>query len=205
MGYQKGPLMETNPWEKEPELFPESKFQSDGFGGSEWHAWNSMSPELEFCEWVKDTTAALVAEQAHVSVLETGMGQGYVTRRVLSALRPFDLFEVYENDQNFIDLMASAFRDHTWPWLNYPFIFSGLPSAVSMARADLVILDSDLNHRYTEMDVWAKWGKPGSQMIVHDTYHRKQPDSELASKVKRIGGVELWFDNPRGAALLRHP
>jgi O-methyltransferase len=58
-----------------------------------WHSWNGMSAELEFCEF----GAALVRLLQPRLVLETGVGQGYMTRRLAEALPSDAKLVAYES------------------------------------------------------------------------------------------------------------
>lgn len=191
-----------NPWIEEPALVPESNFQNDGFG-SDYHAWNNMAPELEFCERVAEE-----ASKVHPNglIVETGLGQGFVTRRVLEVLEERPQYVVFDTDERWHDYLLKGFKGRKWPWPNLPYFTVGKLGGFYCMQADLVILDSDTSVRQDEFLSWEQHGKSGSVCIIHDTYHRTQPPGEITSWVRRLKHWTVeWLDNPRGGAIVIHP
>lgn len=158
-----------------------------------WHAWDAWSPEYEFCHFVGWLQRML----APAVVLETGVGVGNLTR--------------------FLDLAACQYwgfeSDPEWRIIRQGGIVyrtEHAPSAYDMQQADFVILDSAVELRSWEIDLWALHGKPGSVCIVHDAARRHPliraaAERASASQVNgsRIGGV--FLANPRGGWLAVHP
>ena len=180
--------MQSNPWIVEPELVSESNFQAKPERGEGYSSWNVMSPELEFCLWVGAIAETLETETP--TVLETGMGQGYVTRRVLAALPPAHIYYAYEPMKVYQDLVPADV-----PIL----VIDGTPTGHMFKKADLVILDSDMRYRRQELENWVEYGKPGSHMVIHDTYHSLTPQGELTKFIRSLHLTGDYWDNPRGA------
>jgi hypothetical protein len=79
-------------WLEEPGLGEETKHTPWATPG--WPAWNAMSPELEFCEF-----AGVLARMIEPSfVIETGVGQGFTTRRIAVRLGPDQRLLAFEDD-----------------------------------------------------------------------------------------------------------
>ena len=185
--------MTYNPWVKEEELQDEWNFSQIKKG---WHAWNIMSPELEFCY-----LAAAVADSLPEGslVIETGMGQGYVTRRLMTATENKE-FWVYETDPVFIDLAEVGTDEAGY---TPPIIKQGSPSLDEFRAADFVVLDSDTRYRTTELLSWIAAANYGSMVLIHDTFHHRKIDNQITSAIKRhedrLSGC--YFPNPRGCYL----
>lgn len=169
----------TNPWEEEPPLLPD-------FGD---HSWNLMSPEKEFCDYVVQALGSLQNTRHRVSIIETGVGQGFVTRRVINRLRVGDNFLGYDTAQWCLDLIPEEYKD----W----FVI-GSPSKSLIGVADLVILDSEIPQRERELQLWIDHGKPGSELIIHDVPERMNPPSNLHKMVTRAHFKDSWTTNHRG-------
>jgi hypothetical protein len=172
----------VNPWIEEPELIKEG----------DCHSWNMMSPELEFCQYVQDQVAQLTTESKEaIWVVETGVGQGFVTRRILEVLRDKDEYWGYETDQYFLDLIPDKLYAQ-------PGFYKGSPTVGVLQKADLVILDSEVNTRLTELSLWRREGKLGSQLIIHDVPEPLGFKSPLQSAVFKLGFPGHFLRNPRG-------
>jgi hypothetical protein len=184
-----------NPWIKEPELVDEWEFSKIKKG---FHSWNSMSPELEFCN-----VAGYVVETLpdYARIIETGTGQGYVTRRVMAAMNAnTHTFNTYDHDVKWLDLII---------WDHLPMVDvtaqPGQPSLYDMKDADFVILDSETLRRLDELRMWLKHGKKGSLLLIHDTFHHR-PGFNDTTKLIRRNRLQGWFlPNPRGSFLGVHP
>lgn len=178
----------VNPWESEPAPRPEARWNRLG---GEYEAWNAYSPETAFCQLV----GALVALARPVLVVETGVGQGYVTRRIRAALPASSSYVGFESNDE-------------WRAIAKPFL-AELSAAASphpelLAAADMVVLDSDPPFRQAELAAWLDRGRSGSLGVVHDVipghYGLKL---ELADLLAAAGG--LFTPNPRGGWVGRHP
>jgi predicted O-methyltransferase YrrM len=183
----------TDVWRGEPELHEErSRRHRDD---PPWHSWNRMSPEHEFCEFV----AALVRMAKPRSVIETGVGQGFTTRRAAAALAPGATLKGFESDPAWRKKLAALdfFDDEKLTLAAEP-----TPSDDELAAVDLLVADSAQKYRPAEVTRWSQRAKPGSLIVVHDTgnghpdwtpHHRM---SELIESLE-ISGVRL--PNPRGS------
>jgi hypothetical protein len=166
--------------------------------GEGWTAWNGASPEKEFCDFV----VAFVALVRPSRVIETGIGQGYVTRRL--ALEPSGSYVGYESD----DELRGWLRELDMWTEGFELAPEPEPSATNFATCDLAVLDSAPTYRKREIDLWRTHAPPGSYVLVHDA----RPDhpvrdgvwTELADHVAG-GGDGVFLSNPRGSWLCRKP
>lgn len=168
-------------------------------GGSGWRAWNGKSPEREFVEFV----GALVALARPAAVVETGVGQGYTTRRILKHLPKASSIELFESDPDFRALLADVVRDRRAKVseLETPTTFEGI---------GLAVLDSRTSRRELELELWAETAPTGSIAVVHDvspthpdgTIHRHL--AEVVAELElRPDVVGMLLPNPRGSWLAR--
>lgn len=179
-----------NPWVEESPLVDEYEFSGWKTGFS---AWNVMSPELEFC----NVAAAVVeALPSNAIIIETGMGQGYVTRRIKKALHGRQTFIAYETGDIWIEMANEV---------NHGIkILLGNPGVLAAGSADFTVLDSEPVHRVKELEYWINYGKSRSLMLIHDTYHHVIEDGNFTSQIKRAGLIGCWLPNPRGSFLGVH-
>jgi hypothetical protein len=153
-----------------------------------WTAWNSYSPEVEFCQFV-GLLARMLAPKV---IVETGVGAGRVTDEL--DLAGGVTWLGFEADAQWRPVAAC--REQT-------------PSNRQLAAADLVILDSEPEFRFDEIQGWGKSGKAGSVCVIHDAGNGHPPEYETHHKVRaairelRFPGV--FLRNPRGAWLGIHP
>lgn len=151
-----------------------------------WEAWNSYSPEVEFCRFV----GMLQRMMQPAVIVETGVGAGKITAEL--ALDGVEWLG-FESDSQWRPAAAQ-------PGVS--------PDATHIGRADLVILDSDPQWRFDEIACWTGHGKPGSVCVVHDagnghpdgwtTHHR------VRDAVTRTGQPGVFLRNPRGGWLGIH-
>lgn len=141
-------------------------------------AWNGESPEVEFCEFVGMLAKLLSPE----IVIETGVGQRYVTRYL-----PQDrLWLGFESDPR---------------WRTEGCVDRETPGKEDFAAADFVVLDSDPQWRIPELKLWWSHGKPGSVVVVHDCGNGHPPGSEhrqIHAAVRNLEAPGFWLRNPRG-------
>ncbi len=184
-------------WDREPEVVDESRWTRGAEPG--WRAWNDMSPELEFCELV----AAIARLARPASAVETGVGQGFVTRRLVAAMPPGSELACFEEWGDLREaLRALAF----WGRPGVRLADEPTPPDGALARADLVVLDSGWDRRFAELDRWWAAGKPGSLVVVHDAKPgRMAGHSATAAKLRELGVPGTLLPNPRGSFLGRHP
>jgi predicted O-methyltransferase YrrM len=185
----------TDAWENEPGLVEERSRRNPGTPA--WHSWNRMSPEYEFCAFV-----AAVAEMVKPAfVIETGVGQGFTTRRIAAALPPGATLKGFESDDSWRERLASL-----------PF-FDGVatllaeeptPSDSDLAAVDLLVADSASRIRRGEVRRWARVAKRGAYIVVHDTGNRHPegtPHHRMGALIRRLGISGVWLPNPRGSFL----
>lgn len=178
-----------------------------------WLAWNNMSPEFQFCLMAAWLTKRLQWEFAGgknpqdsdargIIVLETGMGQGYVTRAVLRVLRRSgkgiaDKMITYETMQMYADLVPEGVIG-----VDGLEVRMGTPGAGDVKGADLVILDSNPDYRNGELRTWIEEAKQGSRLLIHDTFHHESATGQFTSPIMKaqIDGMVAgeFIDAPRG-------
>ena len=185
----------TNAWAGEPPLTEErSRWYPDA---PPWRRWNGMSPEYEFCEFV----GALVALVKPALVIETGVGQGFTTRRIAAALAPGAKLIGYESDDAWREQLASlSFFDGAGKALaDVP-----TPADEDVAAADLFVADSDNELRVEEVRRWSAHAKPGAFIAIHDTGHGHPdwtPHHRLGELVSSLGLTGVRLPTPRGSFL----
>jgi predicted O-methyltransferase YrrM len=180
-------------WKVEPPLADErSRWYPDTRA---WHAWNPMSPEHEFCELV----AALIRMVKPSLVIETGVGQGFTTRRIAAALPPGAVLRGFESDEEWRGRLAAlSFFDGA-----RTVLAEGVtPSDEEFAAADLFVADSHSKLRVDEVTRWAQHAKPGGYIVVHDTGNGHPdwtPHHKLGELIAALGISGLRLPNPRGS------
>ena len=184
------------PWHEEPGTVDESSFSPLAPAG--WTAWNAYSPELEMCE----TAAQLVRMVRPTTVVETGIGQGYTTRRVAAALPEGATYHCFESDDDLRTALAGLpwFADHA------AVVLSPLPTPPDevLATADLTILDSGSDHRHDELRTWRRVARPEAFLLVHDTgngHPEWTPHHRLRLLIEELAVPGVFLTNPRGAFL----
>lgn len=186
-------VYKVNPWLAEEPLVPEASVSQSWHDPDRFMAWNIASPELEFIMWIQDEVAQLTTERGFITVLETGLGGGYVTRRVIKTLgdTPFKYiaFEDMHELVNFVPLTAPI------------CVVQGTPWARHYQMADVVILDSAPKYRMDEIVNVAKYGKEGAHVFIHDAGEQKGLLNDMAKQIKKVGLENEdaeWYQNPRG-------
>jgi hypothetical protein len=182
-------------WEVEPDPVDEANFTAPASPG--WHAWNALSPELEFCE-----LAALLVQMAEPRrVIETGTGQGFLTRRLAERIGPEGLLCCFEGDEESRRALASLpfFGEPSHQLSPHP-----TPSEVDFAWAELSVLDSAFELRLGELEGWWRRARPGAIVLVHDAGNGHPAGSDQARVAARILELEIpgtFLSNPRGGFL----
>lgn len=182
-------------WERERKPRDESRWTP---GGEGWHAWNGKAPEVEFCEFAGMLCRMLMPSQ----VIETGIGQGYTTRRLLAANPGY--YIGFESDDEYRAAIAAIWEDDMRVSADLSPLRS--PTADDMMLCELAVLDSSTPFRIQEIDLWREHAPSGSVLLVHDvsrehdegTIHRR-----LAAHVAELPGATLR--NPRGGWLAVQP
>jgi hypothetical protein len=189
------PTFEHSGWFSEPEPQDETTFTPWAEPG--WHSWNEMSPEVEFTEFL----AQLVNLLRPSLVVETGVGQGYSTRRVACSLTPNSRLRAYESD-SYYRAMLSQLPFFAQP--SHELALEQTPPPDIFAEADLTILDADDDLRFEEIRSWAAVAKPGAIIVVHDAGNN-HPPSTLHDRVRKVidelGIAGRYLANPRGSFL----
>ena len=183
------PLLKS--WYQEPETVDEKEFTP--WAESGWPAWNGMSPEKDVCDFV----GILVAGLKPNVVIETGVGQGFTTRRIIANLGQATFF-AFESDDEFRQGLLTV--DLVKPYIEP----ERSPSPEDFAIADLTILDSDWPDRFQELEDWTKYAKPGSFIFTHDTgngHHPATGHMQQRRLIEKLGINGIHLPNPRGSFL----
>lgn len=193
----------TDAWVEEPELVPESNFTPGAH--PMWTSWNEWSVESQ----VADFMAALTEIIQPMNILETGVGQGYVTRRVYNAMPDGAQFAGVEYDEETYKALRPIIYQH-YPKLGLldPGLDRDQLFGDYIPDADFLILDSHWPERFPELLTWAQDGKPGSYCFVHDVDFDRRTQSGYHVLSRVIHDMELpamHFGNPRGSTLLYKP
>lgn len=187
-------------WTMEPALVDEREFTPWAEPG--WQSWNGMSPEKAFCDFAAMCVSMLRPEL----VVETGIGQGFTTRRVAHALSrgeaPPGGLRAFENDEELPSQIA-ALEFFASPWNEFGSTLS--PTPADFEQADLTILDSEPGLRYQELSRWVHSAPNGAALIVHDcgnghkagTIHDALRTS-LAALAYNKAVEGMFLHNPRG-------
>jgi hypothetical protein len=182
-------------WESEPDPVPEAAYSPAA--GSGWRAWNDHSPEVEFCEFA----AALVRLVQPSLVVETGTGQGFVTRRIGEQLGPGQRLLCFESDPEWrAALEGMSFFDGEARALSGDV----KPVDADLATADLTVLDSDFSHRSQELKTWWRAAPGGALVLVHGTgngHAPETPHARLGALIRELGIPGVFLKNPRGGFL----
>lgn len=186
-------------WEQERDLVDESTFTPDAPEG--WLSWNGQSPELSVCAFVH----SLVTMMRPRLVIETGVGQGYMTRTIVPLLDDGQQLIAFESD--------GAWREALWTlpfWTEHRFTvqLSGLssPERIDISVADLCVFDSDFEHRFSEIRQWHTWAKPGAVALIHDTAEREGTiHQSVRDLIGDLGMTGVFLNNPRGCFMAVQP
>lgn len=191
-------------------------------GGEGWTSWNGKSPEVEFC----DFAASLVGLINPTKIVETGIGQGYTTRRILWAIGEGQQLRAYESDEEIREIARIAtvvfgtlrdqmivenVADSTFNSAVGQFLVSEsrTPGPEGFRNCDLAILDSEARYRTLEVLQWAKHAPFGSFCLVHDVLKDRAPDTthrqlytHIAVNIQNRPGINgIYLPNPRGGWL----
>ncbi len=154
-----------------------------------------MSAEVELCEFVVALANVLRPEQ----LIETGTGQGFLTRRLKAALGADQLLTCFESDDTWREALSTLrFFDGERAALSS----SESPSSAELSRAELTCLDSDLRHRLQEIERWWDAATPGAALFVHDAGNGHSADTvhgQVRDTITRLGIPGVFLANPRGA------
>lgn len=195
-------------WIDEPEPTPEATFT---LGAPEkWHAWNEHDPEVEWCDdIVAAVTSLCMSNPLPVSVIQSGLGGGFLARRLLGceALGAWIGFEADEVLRQIAFEGVEALPVDSLAFYVSPAISPASPSVGATTTANVTILDSEMAWRCTEIEWWFGVARPGQFLIVHDTdpaaskaaqLYRRALERNLSTRPCLVE----WFDNPRGSAMI---
>ncbi len=165
-----------------------------------WLSYNGQSPEVG----VMDFARQLVRMMNPVLVLETGVGQGYMTRALVAALEDGKLVAFESDDQWRTMIWAQRFweeRRHVASISEHP-----TPSDEQFATADLTVLDSEFEFRFDEIERWNLYAKEGALAIVHDTAAREGTiHQSTRDLIVSLGMTGVFLNNPRGCFMAVQP
>lgn len=169
-----------------------------------WKAWNDHAVEVQVAEFLAKLAELASPNQKEWVALETGVGQGYVTRRLAKAVNPTQIRGIWTFES---DLAWAGEVRQLQYWLDNLHVcikWETTPTPKQMKDADLVILDSMDPWRKMEILLWSEVGKKGSLLFVHDTGNIHPPhDGHFTNGflLQQLGIDGLWLENPRGAFL----
>lgn len=187
----------TEPWFSDQQTVDETEFTP--WANKGWMAWNGQSPETDVCRFVQ----SLVTMMQPRLVIETGVGQGYMTRAIVPALRDGQHLAAYESD--------AEWRSMLWPlpfWVDNRFVVSlspdPSPADENFLEADLCVLDSEFSVRMEEIERWHGCSKHGSVALIHDAgeHHDETTiHSAIHDLIVDLGIAGFFMHNPRGSFL----
>lgn len=187
----------------------EQKFTESAEGN--WQSWNQSSPEKRFCEFCAMTVSMVRPK----SIIETGVGQGYISYYVGKALSMYTgwKYSLVESDCSFREKIHT---DSHVPelLLNDENLISNVSQSVGyreFSAADLVILDSSIEEREREIRFFFDFSAPGSIAIIHDYSSVREPHATIARLVdeytlhhsQHCYYSRLSLNNPRGGILIK--
>ncbi len=182
-------------WRDEPPVVDETVYTKWATPG--WHSWNNMSPEVEFCAFASNL--ARIVEPARA--IETGTGQGFLTRRLTESLRDGQRLTCFEADPEWRKALASLpfFED-----LRCDLSPNETPTADELATAQLCVFDSSFPMRRKELELWSQSAPDHAVVLVHDAGNRHPdwtPHADLARFIEQLGIPGVFLRNPRGGFL----
>ncbi len=188
------------PWTSEPPLVTERTHTV--WADPRWQAWNEHAVEFQIALFLQHL-AQHISRRGNIIAIETGVGQGFVTRRLEAAIDSHtDILWLFESDHEWRAQLA----EH--PWFDSRFGVclkdDPTPTWMQMGAADLVVLDSNDPWRIAEVALWYACGKEDSVMFVHDTgngHPSWDGHYSLGQLIRTMKIPGIWLENPRGAFL----
>jgi hypothetical protein len=183
-------------WEQEPRTKDENLRTAGASKG--WTAWNGRSPEREFCTFAK----SLVRLVRPKFLIETGVGQGYMTRRLAEGLPEGSQMRCYESDHEWREALGGL------DFWTDAISLSGDPTPASdqMALCELLVADSTYRFRKAEIELWWKFAPAGSYLLIHDVspnHNEATVHHRLDYFVRALEIPGVLLPNPRGGFLGR--
>ncbi len=191
-------IPEQTAWTTFEEAVDEQQFTPSAQPG--WLAHNGQSPEVAVCDFV----SKLIRMMQPKLVVETGVGQGYMTRTIVTALNGGHLVAFESDDEWRQMLWGQQF------WVDRRFVaeLSPLPTPLhsDFVSADLAILDSEFDHRFPEIRLWNEYARPGSVALIHDTADSDGTVHQMMRAfIGDLGMTGVFLNNPRGCFLAVQP
>lgn len=162
-----------------------------------WLAHNGQSPEVAVCDFVRNLIRMMQPE----IVVETGVGQGYMTRTIAATGVHLVAFE--SDDEWRAVIARQDFWKHRKTALLSP---EPTPSEAAFITAQLSIIDSEFVVRFDEIRRWHEWAMPGAVALIHDTSDR--PDTihrSVRELIQDLGMTGVFLNNPRGCFMAVQP
>ncbi len=165
-----------------------------------WMSHNGQSPEIAVMDFVRN----LVRMMCPTLVVETGVGQGYMTRTIEMALCHGGHLVAFESDDEWRDMIGVQpfWRDNERAVLSP----NDSPTAAEWSWADLCFIDSDFDVRFAEIRLWDEYAKPGAVALIHDTSDREHTvHQQVRGFIGDLGMTGVFLNNPRGCFLAVQP
>lgn len=164
-----------------------------------YHYWPNTDYFAELVSVLQAHIRRLQAERTDIVVIETGVGQGYVTRRLAPLMRPEnDLYWAYE--PHAVIRQEISLRDFWLKNLSACIKEHPTPEHHEMAIADLVIVNSPVPWSMAEFYLWKAVTNVHSMMITTAPVF---PDIEVEGSIVAQGDVDefkaMW------TAMVEHP
>ncbi len=191
-------IPDTTAWTEYEEAVDEQTFTPWAQKG--WLAHNGQSPEIAVCDFV----SKLIRMMQPQLVIETGVGQGYMTRTVAVALEGVGQLAAFESDDDWRNMMS---QHHFWTdYRNVTLSPLFTPPAELLSIADLTILDSDFPERYDEIVLWHGCAKDRAAALIHDTQDVEGTSHQtMRELIQELGMTGVFLNNPRGCFLAVQP
>lgn len=166
-----------------------------------WLSHNGQSPEIAVCDYVRH----LVRMMQPQIVIETGVGQGYMTRTIAIALQGEGHLFAFESDDDWRLMISQQdfWFDRRKVATLSPYF---TPPVELVAVADLMIIDSDFSVRFNEIVLWDDYAKPGAVALIHDTADRDDTvHKSVRDLILSLGMTGVFLNNPRGCFMAVQP
>jgi hypothetical protein len=191
-------IPETTAWNEVELAVDETMFTPWAEKG--WLSHNGQSPEVAVCDFV----SKLIRMMCPTLVIETGVGQGYMTRTIEQALCNGGHLVAFESDDEWrTHISGQPFWRHNERAILSP---NQTPAAAEWSWADLSFIDSDFDVRFEEIRLWDEYAKPGAVALIHDTMDRDETSHKLVRElIQDLGMTGVFLQNPRGCFMAVQP
>ncbi len=187
-----------NAWAEHQDAVDETLFTPWAEKG--WMSHNGQSPEIAVCDFV----SKLVRMMCPTLVIETGVGQGYMTRTIEAGLCTGGHLVAFESDEEWRTMIGSQpfWKDNERAVLSP----NETPAAAEWSWADLSVIDSDFAFRFQEIVAWDQYAKPGAVALIHDTADRDETVHQTVRElIQDLGMTGVFLNNPRGCFMAVQP